>query len=121
MGIDGFNQTQYDQLVQQVRSGAPPARPAKFIMPGSKRPRVTKATTSSSANEDDDVGAAEVLKVLSNLDGWRLTRVNRTTRRLCRDRNEGQRGNIAPVLKTISVFQASVNAPYSLAIATSDI
>ncbi|CAF9941278.1 MAG: hypothetical protein ALECFALPRED_009051 [Alectoria fallacina] len=28
-------------------------------MPGSKRPRVTKATTSSSGNEDDDVGAAE--------------------------------------------------------------
>ena len=38
-------------------------------MPGSKRPRATKATTSSSGNEDDDVGAAEVLKVLSNLHG----------------------------------------------------
>lgn len=62
MGIDGFNQTQYDQLVSDVTSGVPRAPPTLFStlpIPRSKRPR---EIDSNPETDGDDSGAVEVLK-----------------------------------------------------------
>ena len=59
MGIDGFSQQQYDQLVLDVSSSIPLPRPRIFVtlrIPPPKRPREIRETDSSSGTEGDSFG-----------------------------------------------------------------
>lgn len=65
MGIDGFSQAQYDQLVQDVNSGVPPPRPSLVIslpLPPTEVPRKRKALGRGSEPDSDDTGVDEVLE-----------------------------------------------------------
>ena len=74
MEVDGFNQAEYDQLVSNVRSGAPPARTSLFVtlpIPRRKCPRRIEALDSSSEIDGED-GDAETVEVLGSPQKTRL-------------------------------------------------
>lgn len=124
MGIDGFSQTQYNQLLLDVRSGVPPPRPTlvvKLPIPRSKRPRTTKATDSSSETGNNEVGTTEVPKKFELDIEVILNWADRTTRLLRKNRSEDQRDKIAPVLQIDPALKASAISPPMLAITTFNI
>lgn len=63
MGIDGYKQAEYDQLVSDVRGGIPPTRPTLLVtlhLPRHKCPREITVSDTSSEIDEDDLRAAEV-------------------------------------------------------------
>ena len=61
MGIDGYKQAEYDQLVSEVRGGT--TRPTLLVtlhFPRHKRPRGITVSDSGSEIGEDDLRAAEV-------------------------------------------------------------
>ena len=65
MGVDGFNQAHYSQLVLDISRNAPPLRPSLVVslpIPRNKRPRESTITDSSSETDDSDSSADKVRK-----------------------------------------------------------
>lgn len=82
MGLDGFNQTEYDQLVSDVRNGLPPARPKLLVtlrVPCNKRLRETRVSESDSEVDEDGFRAEEVLERSGIGDERMLIRAKRAT------------------------------------------
>ena len=123
MGTSGYFRAEYDQLVLDVRSGIPPAKPTLIVtlpMPRHKRPRKTNVSNSSSEDDEDIFGAAEVFICSLICDERILIGANRSNRQQRIDGTEGLRDNIAQVPETASVFQASIQTICFHAIMTSN-
>lgn len=65
MGVNGFNQAQYNQLVLDVRSGVPPPNPSLIVtlpLPQIIQSRKRKTAISGSGTDSDETGLVEVLQ-----------------------------------------------------------